>query len=95
MCLFPLQASENVGETAPTSRKDSNPINDLSQLDFYIVFFVVGSIGILVLALWFTILDFQCPRNRRMQIMSITSLEHQRSSHRQRAKESAHENIRV
>ena len=62
-------------------------MNDLSlsEVDFYIVFFVVGSIGILVLVLWFTILDFQCRRNQRMQIMSITSLGHERSSQRQRA----------
>jgi hypothetical protein len=88
---------ENVGETGPISPKDSNPMNDLSlsEVDFYIVFFVVGSIGILVLALWFTILDSQRRMNRRMQIMSITSLGHERCPRRQRAKESAHENIRV
>ena len=45
-------------------------MNDISysEDDFYIIFFVLGTILILVSVLWFVILDLQARRNRKMRI---------------------------
>jgi|HubBroStandDraft_6_1064221.scaffolds.fasta_scaffold721666_2 hypothetical protein len=51
-------------------------MNDISfsEDDFYIIFFVLGTILILVSVLWFIILDLQARRNRKMRITSRSLL---------------------
>jgi hypothetical protein len=39
---------------------------DFNDDDFYILFFVLSSVGIVVMAIWFAILDLELRKNRRM-----------------------------
>lgn len=50
-------------------------MNDIGFTDnLYIIFSVLGTIGILVSVLWFIILELQARRTRRMQIASRSLL---------------------